>query len=183
MKSIRMFAAASVAAGAALIVAALPATLAGAQDGPAAAGPPAAGAHPGGAGHEWGPMHIYSQLGLSTTQKADIHTILAAAAPAMKTLHEQARANEAKLRQTSPDDPGYASVSAEVSQTHGSLASQIVAKRADVRAQIYALLTPAQKTQLTALEAKWQAEGPQHWGHHPGAPGALRGPPPPDAAE
>jgi Spy/CpxP family protein refolding chaperone len=101
----------------------------------------------------------------------------------MKALHQQARANEAKLRQTSPDDPNYASVTAEVSQTHGSLAGQILAKQADVRAQIYAVLTPAQKTQLTALEAKWQAEGPKPWSHHRGAPGEFRGPPPPEAAQ
>jgi Spy/CpxP family protein refolding chaperone len=183
MKSIRMFAAASVAAGAALVAAALPATPAGAEDAPAVAVAPGPGGHPGGPGHEFGPMRMYGELGLSPAQKADIQAIFASAAPAMKALHEQARANEAKLRQTSPDDPNYASVSAEVSQTHGSLESQMLAKRADVRAKIYAVLTPAQKTQLTALEAKWQAEGPRQWSHHPDAAGALRGPPPPDAAE
>ena len=175
MKSTRMFVTAAVAAGAALVAAALPATLAGAQDTAAVAAPPAGGPHHGGPGHEFGPMHLYHQLGLSTEQQAEIKSILTAARPAMQSLQEQERANEGKLRKTSPDDPNYASVSAEVSQTHGNLASQVSAERAEVRAQIYALLTPAQKTQLTALEAKAEAAGPGHWGHGPA------GGPPPEA--
>ncbi len=174
MKSTRMFVTAAVAAGAALVVATLSATLAGAQDAPGVAAPPGAGPHHGGPGHDFGPMHLYRQLGLSSEQQAGIKAIYTSAWPAMKALHEQERTNEAKLRQTSPDDPNYASVAAEVSQTHGSLATQIAAKRADVRAQVYALLTPAQKAQLTALEAQAEAEGPQHWGHGP----AAGGPPP-----
>ena len=49
-------------------------------------------------------MHLYSKLGLSDAQKAQIKTIMQAAGPQMKTLHQQMRDNELKLHQVQPTD-------------------------------------------------------------------------------
>jgi Spy/CpxP family protein refolding chaperone len=105
---------------------------------------------------------------LSAEQQASIKSILTAAKPQMKSLHDQMRANHLKLMQTKPDDPNYASVVAEVAQSNAALASQRTTRAAELRTEMYAVLTPAQKTQLTALEAQW-AEHPHHgpWGHGP----------------
>ena len=45
-----------------------------------------------------------------------------------------------------------------MSQSAGTLHTQMVAADANLYAKLYALLTPAQKTQLAALQAKWQAD-------------------------
>jgi Spy/CpxP family protein refolding chaperone len=121
-----------------------------------------------------GPGHLFSKLGLSTEQQASIKGIMTAAKPQMKSMHDQMRANHQKLMQTKPDDPNYANVVAEVAQSNAALASQRTSHAAELRTQMYAVLTPAQKTQLTALEAQW-AENPHHgrWQHGP--PGAQPG--------
>ena len=72
----------------------------------------------------------------------------------MKSIHQQMHANSLKLRQTLPTDANYANVAAEVSQANGTLHSQMTAQMAEVRASMFKVLTPAQQTQLTALEAQ-----------------------------
>jgi Spy/CpxP family protein refolding chaperone len=127
--------------------------------------------------HGWGPGHLYSKLGLTAEQQSSIKAIFEAAKPQMKTLHEQQQANHLKLSQTAPDDPNYANVVAEVSASNASLAAQRTTQSENVRSQIHALLTPAQKTQLAALEAQWAANPHRgDWGAHGG-----HRPPPPDA--
>jgi len=123
-------------------------------------------------GHHHGPWHMLSKLGLSDAQKASIKTIMTNARPQMQSLHEQMHANSLKLRQTVPTDANYSSIAAQVSQTHGSLSAQMMAEQADIRGQIFKVLTPAQQTQLTALEAQMEA---WHGAHGPG-----RGGPPPE---
>jgi Spy/CpxP family protein refolding chaperone len=93
---------------------------------------------------------------------------MTAAKPQMKSMHEQMRANHLKMMQTKPDDPNYGNVVAEVAQSNATLASQRTSQGAELRAQMYAVLTPAQKTQLAALEAQRESQ-PHHgrWGHRP----------------
>jgi Spy/CpxP family protein refolding chaperone len=134
--------------------------------------PPGPGPH--GWHHRGGPGHLLSQLGLSAQQKQQIKAIFAAARPQMQSLHEQIHANSLKLQQTSPSDPNYTSITSSVSQTHGSLSAQALTQRAEVRAQIFKVLTPAQQTQLTTLEAQRQAQIQAHkhgpWGGPNAAP-------------
>jgi periplasmic protein CpxP/Spy len=121
--------------------------------------------------HEWhhheGPWHLLGKLGLNAAQKLEIKEIMTAARPHMQTLHEQMRSNSVKLRQTLPTDPSYAGVVSQVSQTEGSLAAQMMTERAQVRAQVFKVLTPAQQTQLATLEAQM----PPHKHGGRGAPG------------
>jgi len=171
MKPMRMVFAGILMAGGALLTATSALSTAAAADDTAAPmpppGAPAAGT-PGAGPHGWGhgpggdgPGHLYSKLGLSAEQQASIKSIMTAAKPQMKSMHDQMRANHLKLMQTKPDDPNYGNVVAEVAQSNAALASQRTARVAELRTQMYAVLTPAQKTQLTALEAQW-AQHPHH---------------------
>jgi protein CpxP len=83
-------------------------------------------------------------------------------------------ANMLKLQQTKPTDANYSSITSQVSQTHGTLSAQMLAQHAEVRAQVFKVLTPAQQTQLATLEAQMQAHkhGPR------GGPAAGDAPPP-----
>jgi Spy/CpxP family protein refolding chaperone len=168
MKSMRKAFAGILMAGGALVAATLGAA---ATDDPAAAmpppGAPGAGAHGGHGPSGEGPGHLYSKLGLSADQQASIKSIMTAARPQMKSMHDQMRANHLKLMQTKPDDPNYGNVVAQVAQSNATLASQRTSQAAELRTQMYAVLTPPQKTQLAALEAQWAAQphqGPR--GHH-----------------
>jgi Spy/CpxP family protein refolding chaperone len=161
MKPIRMIFAGILMAGTALLPAT--ATLSMAADDTAPAPPTGAWGHGGD-----GPRHLFSKLGLSPEQQASVKAIMTAAKPQMKSMHDQMRANHLKLMQTKPDDPNYGNIVAEVAQSNAVLASQRTSRAAELRTQMYAVLTPAQKTQLTALEAQW-AERPHHgrWQHGP----------------
>ena len=171
MKSIRNGLAAGLVAGAALLAANF--STANAADDTAAATPPPPGPGHHGSGHgDRGPMHLYSQLGLMPEQKSSIEAILVAAKPQMKSLHDQMHSNRLKMMQTKPDDPNYANVAAEVAQSEATLAAQRTQQASELRAQMYAVLTPAQKTQLAALEAQWQASPHRQWHGEQGAPSA-----------
>ena len=165
MKPMRKVFAGILVAGGALLAATVGASTAAAAD-DAAAAVPAPGAGPHGWGHgPGGPGHLFSKLGLNAEQQASIKAIMTAAKPQMKSMHDQMRANHLKLMQTKPDDPNYGNVVDEVAQSNAALASQRTAHAAELRTQMYAVLTPAQKTQLTALEAQWAANphhGPRH---------------------
>ena len=102
--------------------------------------------------HHGARWHMLGNLGLSDAQKQQVKDILAAAHPPMQSLQEQMRTNTQLLQHTQPSDPNYANIASQVSQTHGSLSAQMMTQRAEVRAQVFKVLTPAQQAQLAALE-------------------------------
>ena len=156
MKSIRNLLTATLVTAGAVLTAAAGTSIASAADAATTTEPsPTSGPHE--RHHHGGPGRLFSKLGLNAAQKQQIKAIMTAARPQMQSLHEQMHANAAKLRQTPPTDPNYASIVSQVSQTQGSLAGQMVTQRADVRAQVFKVLTPAQQGQLATLEAEMQA--------------------------
>jgi Spy/CpxP family protein refolding chaperone len=159
MKSIRNLLTATLLTAGAVLTAAAGMSIASAQTMTAQPTPP-----PG--PHEWhhhrGPWHLLGKLGLSDAQKAQIKALMTAARPQMQSLREQMHANMLKLRQTQPSDPNYAGIASQVSQAHGSLSAQMVTQHANLRAQVFKVLTPAQQTQLAALEAQMQARMQAH---------------------
>ena len=169
MKSIRNLLTATLVTAGVVLTAAAGRSIASAADEAVTAQPPAPpGPHDG--HHHGGPWQLLGKLGLNAAQKQQIKGIMTAARPQMQTLHEQMRANSAKLRQTPPSDPNYAGVVSQVSQTEGSLAAQMMTQRADVRAQVFKVLTPAQQGQLATLEGQRQTQ--QSHKHGPrGGPG------------
>jgi protein CpxP len=168
MKSIRNMLSATLLAAGAVLAAASSMSAATAADVSTTPPPPGAPG-PHGWHHHRGAGHLLAKLGLSDAQKLEIKGIMTAARPQMQSLHEQMRANSLKLQQTLPTDPNYSSIASEVSQQHGSLTAQGMTQHAEMRAQIFKVLTPAQQTQLAALEAQMRATKHGEW----------RGPPPP----
>jgi periplasmic protein CpxP/Spy len=174
MKSIRNLMTATLLTAGAMLTAATSLSVANAaEDATTTPPPPPPGAN--GWHHHRGPWHLLGKLGLNETQKQQIKEIMTAARPQMESLHEQIHANMLKLQQTKPTDANYTSITSQVSQTHGSLQAQAMQQRAEVRAQVFKVLTPAQQAQLTTLEAQMQAHqhGPRGGPHGPnaGAPG------------
>jgi periplasmic protein CpxP/Spy len=165
MKSIRNMLTATLLTAGAALTAAAGLSIASAQTTTTtstAATPPAGPSGHHGWGHHRGPWHLLSKLGLSDAQKAQVKTIMTAARPEMQSLHEQMHANMQKLQQTQPTDANYSTISAQVSQTHGSLSAQMMTQQANIRAQIYKVLTPAQQTQLATLQAQMAARRQSH---------------------
>jgi protein CpxP len=152
MKSNRNLLAGSFLAAGALLAAATSISVATAADEAATAAPRAPGEHAWHRHH--GAGHLLAKLNLSAEQQASVKTIMASAGPQMKSIHQEMRANSLKLRQTQPNDPNYANVVAQVTQANGSLHSQMITQREAARAQVFKVLTPAQQTQLVALQAQ-----------------------------
>ena len=152
--------------------------------GAAFATPPPADAGPGMHGdHHRGPERMFEQLGLSADQKAKVDAIMAAKGPVLKNLHEQMQTNMEKLHSTKPDDPNYSALVSQVAQSNGSLTTQAISAQGDMHAQLYAVLTPAQRTQLQDMQAKMHDRmkaGGKHWGHRQPPGDDAAGDPPPD---
>jgi periplasmic protein CpxP/Spy len=158
MKSNRNLLAGTLLAAGALVAAAAGMSIAAAADtAPATAAPPAAGPH-GWHHHRHGAWHLLSKLNLTPEQQASVKTIMANAGPQLKSIHQEMRANSLKLRQTQPTDANYAAVVAQVTQANGSLHSQMITQKEAVRAQVFKVLTPAQQTQLVALQAQMRVQ-------------------------
>lgn len=113
------------------------------------------GWHHGGRGRD--ASHMFRELGLTGAQRQSVRAIMQGARPDFRKLHDQLRANSMKLGKLTPDDKDYSAVAAEVGRENGSLFTQIIEKRADMRAKMYAVLTPAQKKQLADFRAQMRA--------------------------
>jgi Spy/CpxP family protein refolding chaperone len=110
---------------------------------------------------------LYSKLGLTDEQKASIKTIMQTNGPQLKALHEQLQSNSAKLQQTQPSDPNYSNVVSQTASANASVHQQIDTLKGTIRQQIFAVLTPAQQTQLQTLEAQMAARRAAHAGGPP----------------
>jgi periplasmic protein CpxP/Spy len=159
MNSIRKLLAGSLLAAGALASAAASISIATAAE-TAAATPPAGGMggwhhhhHRHGHGH-W----MMSKLNLTDAQKAQVKSIMTAAGPQMKSIHQQMRANSMKLSQMAPTGGAYTATVQEVSQANATLHAQMITQREQIRASVYKVLTPAQQQQLATMKTEMQAK-------------------------
>ena len=137
----------------------------------AAATTPAATAPAGHHGH-WGHHgefhHVLHKLNLTPEQKTQIQGIFAQAKSTYGSHHADVRSNHEALTATSPNDPGYPALLA----TEKANAAARVQAMSDIKAQIYAVLTPAQQAQIPSIiaadraahQAKMNAWRSQHSG-------------------
>jgi Spy/CpxP family protein refolding chaperone len=158
MKSIRNLLAGTTLAAAVLLAAGTVFSIATAQTSSAPTPPPD--------GHGWHHHRhggwLYSKLGLTDAQKASIKTIMQTNGPQIKALHEQLKNNSAKLQQTQPNDPNYSNVVSQTSSANASVHQQMDTLKGTIRQQIFAVLTPAQQTQLQTLQAQMAARRTAH---------------------
>jgi Spy/CpxP family protein refolding chaperone len=91
------------------------------------------------------------ELELSEAQRQSIRGLFESARPAMQQRREQATASAELLRRTQPGDKDYQQVVARVSRTAGELAASAVSDAAQLRAQVWAVLTPEQRSKAQQL--------------------------------
>jgi len=123
---------------------------------------PGPGPGPGDAGDWHGPpggdqMMMLHQLNLSDAQRASVKQILSSSfdqdKPAQQALEQQRNAFEAMA----PGSAGYQAAAANLAAAEGQAAQKRVMQMADLRARVYAVLTPAQQSQVATLTAQAQA--------------------------
>ncbi|MBD8871861.1 Spy/CpxP family protein refolding chaperone [Rhodanobacter sp. DHB23] len=129
----------------------------------AAQGAPGPGG-PGGWGHHGGHHGMMALHGLNLTdaQKASIKQIMKSSFAQNKGQFQALRQQKQAFEAMTPTDPGYQSAAAALAQAEGAATTARVQQMANVRAQIYNVLTPAQQSQLAAQKAKAQARR-QQW--------------------
>ena len=132
-------------------VALAPFAIASAQDG---------GPH-GGHGHGHGAFEAYSKLNLTDAQKASIKQIMQTAFSQGKAQRDTLRQQREAFEQMAPNASGYQTAAASLAQAEGAATTARVQQRAAIRAQVYAILTPAQQAQLATLKAQREARREQ----------------------
>ncbi|WP_243042319.1 Spy/CpxP family protein refolding chaperone [Dyella sedimenti] len=148
-------------------VALAPFAIASAQDG---------GPHGGWHGHggHGAPFGAFDKLNLTDAQKASIKQIVQGAFAQGKSQREALRQQREAFAQLTPNAAGYQAAANSLAQAEAAATQARVLQRANIRAQIYAVLTPAQQAQLAQFKADRQARR-QQWeqfkAQHP-APGS-----------
>ena len=121
------------------------------------------------AGHAWRGHHgmamgghMYDQLNLSDAQRTHIKQLteqdFAQAKPQMQALRQARKAFES----ATPGTADYQTAASNLAEAEADAARTRTTNRANLRAQIYQLLTPEQRTQLAGLQADRKAHK-QQW--------------------
>ena len=133
--------------------------------GPERGGPPHEGRH-GGMHMEGGPMmggmgmhprmldRMADELHLTDAQRQSVQGLFESARPAMQAHREQMRKSAELLRNVEPDSKEYQATVAQASRTAGELASRAVSDAAQLRAQVWAVLTPEQRVKAKEMREK-----------------------------
>ena len=93
--------------------------------------------------------HVLGQLGLSPEQTTRIASICTQSSPQLQSMLRAGRAIHQVLESSGPTDPGHAAALAAATAN----AVGRVRFEDDVRARIYAVLTPAQRAQVPTIVA------------------------------
>jgi Spy/CpxP family protein refolding chaperone len=107
-------------------------------------------------------MHeAFAKLNLTDAQKASIKQIFETSRGQNKDQWKALRTQREAFEQMTPDQVGYQAAAARLAQAEGQATQARVEQRAKVQAQIYAVLTPAQKAQLATMRAQREARREQ----------------------
>ncbi|MEP6898844.1 MAG: Spy/CpxP family protein refolding chaperone [Rhodanobacter sp.] len=126
-------------------------------------------AAPGGGGHgDWhshgghGQFMALQKLNLTDAQRASVKQIFSSSFAQNKTQRTALRAQREAFESMTPDQAGYLAAASSLAQAEGSATQARVQQQANVRAQIYAVLTVSQKAQLAAVKLQ-QQDRKQQW--------------------
>ena len=113
-------------------------------------------------GHGMTAMHELGKLNLTDAQRDNIKQLSKQSfeqlKPQMETLHQQRKAFEAM----EPTASGYQTTANSLATAEANVARARVLQDASLRAQVYNVLTPAQRTQLATMRAQHEARM-QQW--------------------
>lgn len=103
------------------------------------------------------------KLNLTQAQRDTIKDHIESARPNLQSLREAMRNNTQKLRDVKPDAANYSAVVAEVSRKSGELVTKMIADGSQLRAQIWQVLTPEQRTQLDEMQKNFREHAKKRW--------------------
>ena len=114
-------------------------------------------------GHDRGHGHemAFKKLDLTDGQRASVKQIVRNSFAQNKDQREALRQQREAFRSMTPDQVGYQAAAARLGQAEGNATELRVQQKANVRAQIYAVLTPAQKAKMATMRAEKQARREQ----------------------
>jgi protein CpxP len=126
-----------------------------------------AAADSGGAGgfhghHGGSQMMLFSKLDLSDAQRASIKQIISSSREQNKTSRQALSQQRAAFEAMPENSAGYQAAASNLATTEAQATHDRVLQMASIRAQIHALLTPAQQAQLATLKTQEQARH-QQW--------------------
>ena len=111
----------------------------------------------GGMGPGFPPLgRLVHALELAPEQEQAIEEIVSAAKPRFQALRQNARATRQQLMEANPDDSTYSTDVAAASQASANHAAELVNLSAELKAQVYVLLTAEQKQRATELMQRMQ---------------------------
>ena len=94
------------------------------------------------------------ELSLSDAQRQTIQGLFESARPAMQAHREQMKKSADALRDLDPGSKDYQAAVERASRTAGELASRAVSDGAQLRAQVWAVLTPDQRVKANEMREK-----------------------------
>jgi Spy/CpxP family protein refolding chaperone len=118
---------------------------------------PAGGDHGGWHGHghgHGGQFMAFKKLNLTDAQRASIKQIMHTAFAQGKTQRTALRQQRSAFESMTPDQVGYATAASRLAQAEGAATQVRVQQRANIRAQVYAVLTASQKAQLATMKTQ-----------------------------
>lgn len=115
--------------------------------------------HDGRHGHSQ--MQMLAKLNLSDAQKASVKQIVSTNREQNKGQWQALRKQRAAFESMIPNQAGYQAAAASLAQAEGQATQARVQQKANMRAQIYALLTPQQQAQAATFKAQKQARRAQ----------------------
>ncbi len=111
---------------------------------------------------------LAEELGITDEQRQTIRGLMDSARPNLEATAKQMYENLEMLRVTNPDHPQYDVIVARVSQSTGELAARSVTDLSQLRAQIWTVLTDAQRVRLAELEAEYRERMRARWAEQSG---------------
>lgn len=120
-----------------------------------------AGMHQGRHSHGHGHDMAFRKLDLTDAQRASIKQIMHTSFAQNKTQWKALRQQRSAFESMTPDQVGYQAAAARLAQAEADATRVRVQQKATVRAQIYALLTPAQKAKMATMQTERQARREQ----------------------
>lgn len=109
-----------------------------------------------------GQMMALNKLNLTDAQRASVKQIIQTSFAQNKTQRQALQQQRSAFEAMTPGQVGYQAAAASLAQAEGAATVQRVQQRANIRAQIYAVLTTSQQAQLATLKAQQQARK-QQW--------------------
>jgi protein CpxP len=116
------------------------------------------GRHSHGHDHDMG----LRKLDLTDAQRASIKQVMHTSIAQNKTQRDALRQQRDAFQSMTPDQVGYQAAAARLAQVEGDATRARVQQKATIRAQIYAMLTPAQKAKMATMQTEKQARR-QEW--------------------